>query len=502
MSQYIIGLIENIYAASMSYVAAKYFILIAITVLAYYVVPKKIRWVMLLGSSAYFYYEISSDKKQLVILVASIVISYASALLIQHQGQRKDTDKVKKLTLAVGIVFSAAPLIASKCGDFITSSIIHRSALSWIIPVGLSFYSMQIISYLIDVYRGKYEPQKNVFKYALYVSFFPIVIQGPISRYNQLSKSLYEGHEYDNENLMRGIQLILWGLFLKYLIADKASVVVDTVFNNYQNYSGCYVWIAAILYSVQLYTDFLSCVMMSKGVGEMFGVEITDNFKQPYFSTSIKDFWRRWHISLSEWLRDYVYISLGGNRKGKLHKYINLIITFAVSGIWHGGRWKYLFWGLMHAGYQIVGDLVYKPKNSILEKISLPRESKTRRFLEMLVTSFLVMIAWIIFRADSLKAGIKMIISMFSTFNPWILFNSAVFWLGLNQREFEVLGISILILVIVSLLHERNIKIRDWFNKQNFVIRWIVYLCVIWSIWIFGTYGYGFNAADFIYGDF
>ena len=335
MSQYIIGLIENIYAASMSYVAAKYFILIAITLLAYYVVPKKIRWVMLLGSSAYFYYEISSDKKQLVILVASIVISYASALLIQHQGQRKDTDKVKKLTLAVGIVFSAAPLIASKCGDFITSSIIHRSALSWIIPVGLSFYSMQIISYLIDVYRGKYEPQKNVFKYALYVSFFPIVIQGPISRYNQLSKSLYEGHEYDNENLMRGIQLILWGLFLKYLIADKASVVVDTVFNNYQNYSGCYVWIAAILYSVQLYTDFLSCVMMSKGVGEMFGVEITDNFKQPYFSTSIKDFWRRWHISLSEWLRDYVYISLGGNRKGKLHKYINLILTFAVSGIWH-----------------------------------------------------------------------------------------------------------------------------------------------------------------------
>lgn len=207
-------------------------------------------------------------------------------------------------------------------------------------------------------------------------------------------------------------------------------------------------------------------------------------------------------MSLSAWLRDYVYIPLGGNRRGKIRKYMNLIITFAVSGLWHGGRWKYIFWGLLHAFYQIAGEILEKPVNFILEKALLPKGSKMRKFVEMVFTSFLVMIAWIIFRAESLKAGVKMILSMFSMFNPWILFDNSLFRLGLSQKEFEVLFLAVLLLTAVSALQEKGIKIREWFNRQNMLIRWTIYLCSIWTIWIFGTYGFGFNSADFIYGGF
>ena len=501
MFEYFFGLFEVANAASMSYVAAKYFIFVAITVIIYYILPLRCRWWVLLGASGYFYYEVSTEKKQLVVFLASIVISYLCGLFVDGYTRQKKNLKAK-MVLGIGVIASAVPLFVTKMDDLLNGTVIYKSAISWIVPVGLAFYSMQIIAYLVDIYRGEIIPQKNVFKFVLFVSFFPIIIQGPISRYAQLGGQLFEGHKYNDEKIMRGIQLILWGLFLKYMIADKASVVVNMVFDNYRDYSGIYVWVAGILYSIQLYADFLSCVSMSQGVAGLFGIELIDNFNHPYFSTSIKEFWRRWHISFSQWLRDYVYISLGGNKKGKLKKYINLVITFGVSGLWHGGSWKYLFWGLMHAGYQIVGDQIHGVKDRVLEQLSLRKDSKTRKILEMIVTSFLVMIAWIIFRAQSLKAGIKMIISMFSAFNPWILFDNSIFTLGLSQKEFEVLAVAVLILVIVSFLQEKGIKIRDWFNRRNIFVRWIVYLCVIWSIWIFGTYGYGFNAADFIYGGF
>ena len=498
MEQFIQGLLKIIHHSDMNYTSIKFYLMICVSMVIYYVFPKRLRWFILLITSGYFYFLITNDSKKIIIFAMSIIVSYFAGILIRKAKNKK----IQKMVLGIGIVISTLPLIASKCGDFLTSSIIHRAMISWILPIGLSFYSMQIIAYLVDVYKGKIEPQNNILKYVLFISFFPIIIQGPISRYEQLRIQLYEGHSYDSERVMRGIQLIIWGLFLKYLIADKSAIIVNTVFDNYGNYSGLYILIAAILYSIQLYTDFLSCVTISQGVAGLFGIEVIDNFHHPYFSTSIKDFWRRWHISLSEWLRDYVYIPLGGNRKGKLRKYIYLVITFAVSGIWHGGRWKYLFWGLMHAAYQISGDLLYKPKNYILERIELSSGTKSRKVIEAVSTSFLVMIAWIIFRAETLKAGIKMIISMFSAWNPWILFDNSLFRLGLNQKECNVLFIAILILFVVSLLQEKGINIRDWFNRQNTVVRWVIYLCTIWSIWIFGTYGFGFNAVDFIYGGF
>lgn len=501
MNHYICGMLNAIHNTSMSYISARFYILVAFSVVLYYMLPRKIRWIMLLISSGYFYYAVS-NKKQLVICAIAIYVSYLAGIFIKKAREKGKYGIQLKMILGTGILISTFPLIISKCGDFLLGSVMHKPQLSWIIPVGLSFYSMQMIAYLVDIYRGKIEPQRNVLKYTLFISFFPVIIQGPISRYDQLSDQLFEGHAYDSQRVMRGIQLIIWALFLKYLIADKASVVVDTIFDSYGSYAGFYIWTATVLYSIQLYTDFLSCVTISQGVAGLFGINLIDNFCHPYFSTSIKEFWRRWHISLSEWLRDYVYIPLGGNRRGKIRKYMNLAITFAISGLWHGGRWNYVFWGLMHAGYQIAGELLCKPRDYILEKISLPENSRTRRIIEMIVTSFLVMLTWIIFRAESLKSGIRMMKSMFDTFNPWILFDDSLFRLGLNQKEFEVLFMAILFLIVISIIQERGGSVRGWFNRQNIAIRWIIYFCAIWSIWIFGTYGYGFNAADFIYGGF
>lgn len=485
-----------------SYVSLNYYVLLVLLIVIYYILPIKYRWYVLLTGSACFYYLAIERRMQLVIFAISIVVSYFFGIIIQRLSECESKPLTRRLALILGIILSAFPLLGSKCTDFILGCVIHQQSVSWIIPLGLSFYSLQIIAYLIDIAKGRIECQRSLFKYALFISFFPQIIQGPIPRYKQLEEQLIQGHRYDSTRFMKGIQLIIWGFFLKFMIANKASVIVDTVFNNDGTYRGWYVIVAGILYSFQLYTDFYACITLSQGTSQLFGISLVDNFNHPYFSVSIKDFWRRWHISLSSWLRDYIYIPLGGSRKGQFHRYVNLVITFAVSGIWHGATWKYLFWGLMHAGYQIAGDLTNDIQKRLYSFFHMPWESKscivTRRF----ITFCFVMPAWIIFRADSLKSGIGMILSMFTLHNTWILFDNSLFRLGLDQKEWEVLCLSLLILFIVSVLQEKGIIIRDWFSRQCLLVRWGVYLCVICSIWVFGTYGYGFDANDFIYGGF
>lgn len=502
MIQYILGLFQAVISGPMSYITARFFLMVFALTIFYYLLPLKFRWCVLLLGSGYFYFRITASSKQLIVIALSIIVSYSAGLLIVKFQEKKSGSPISLLFLWLGILFSAFPLIASKCGSFLDNTLHRLPTVSWIVPIGLSFYSMQIISYLVDIYKGEIIPERNLLKYTLYVSFFPTIIQGPISRYKQLGRQLFEGHRYDHDKTVDSLMLILWGLFLKYLIADKASVIVNAIFDDYQSYTGLYILIAAILYSIQLYTDFLSCVTISQGVAGLFGINLIDNFKRPYFATSVKDFWRRWHISLSSWLRDYIYIPLGGNRKGTLRKYINLVITFLVSGLWHGESLKYLLWGLLHSIYQILGETLTVPKNYLFNKLSFPKDSRITKIISTVFTFFLVMIAWIIFRASNLKAGIHMLISMFTSFNPWILFDKSLYRLGLSQNEFNVLFVAILILLVVSVLQEKGIRIRSLIKSQNMAVRCAVYLVTIWIIWIFGTYGKGFDASGFIYGGF
>ena len=249
-------------------------------------------------------------------------------------------------------------------------------------------------------------------------------------------------------------------------------------------------------------SDFLSCTTLAQGIAALFGIEIINNFERPYFSTSIKDFWRRWHISLSTWLRDYIYIPLGGNRKGTVRKYLNLIITFAVSGVWHGPGYKFVFWGLMHAFYQIMGELLKPLKKYIDDKAKFNAHPIFMTICKTVPTFFMVMFAWIIFRADHLRTGLSMIKSIFTVYNPWILTDDSLYGLGLDWKEMSVLIICLIILWAVSGIQERGVVIREKILECNLPTRWAIYIGAVLFVMIFGTYGYGFDPQAFIYGGF
>jgi len=480
----------------MTYTSLQYFVLVTVTALIYYLLPGRIRWIaLMLGSSCFWMEAAGADRLVPVVFLGSILISWACAMAI-HGAKRG-----RKLLLFVSIALSAAPLLVSKTGTLFYSIVMRTASPSWIVPLGLSFYSMQMIAYLADVYREKVVPQRNFFKYYLFISFFPQLLQGPIPRYDEMKEQLFEGHRFSAANLMNGIQLIIWGFFLKYMIADKSAVVVNTVFGTPKLFDGTHLLAAAILYSFQLYTDFLACVTLSQGVSSIFGISLRDNFCHPYFATSIKDFWRRWHMSLSSWLRDYIYIPLGGNRRGTLAKYVNLMITFLVSGVWHGASLNFIAWGLLHGAYQIAGDLTYGVREKVYKAAGIAKNGLVYKTVKRIGTFILVCIGWIIFRASSLSAGLQMIRRIVTDFSLATLFTDSFYMTGLDGKDWMVLILSLLTLCFVGWQQEKR-SLRAWFNEQMFLVRWIVYLAAICVIWIFGTYGFGFNAQDFIYGGF
>lgn len=380
-------------------------------------------------------------------------------------------------------------------------TVLHRNMMSLIVPIGLSFYSLQLIAYLVDIYKGKIKAQTNLFRFYVFSSFFPQIIQGPIPRYEQLEADLEKEHTFDSDEFVKGFMLIIWGFFLKYMIADKAGVFVDNVFDNYNLYSGAYILTAGILYSFQLYADFMSCTTISQGVAELFGIHLPDNFNHPYFSDSIRDFWRRWHMSFSFWLRDYIYIPLGGNRKGILRKYLNVIITFAVSGLWHGGSYKFIAWGLLHAFYQVYETATDKFRNKLYVAFNMPKSSKFRKVFRSVWTFIWVMFGWIIFRADSLMHGLSMIKRIFVSFDPWTFTGDRLMGLGLDWKDWMVLILSLIILLYVSIKQEK-MNIRDRILKMRLLVRWAIYITAIVVVMVYGSYGMGFEAKDFIYGGF
>ncbi|MDE7359809.1 MAG: MBOAT family protein, partial [Lachnospiraceae bacterium] len=299
-----------------------------------------------------------------------------------------------------------------------------------------------------------------------------------------------------------GFYRILWGFFLKLMIANVAARFVDFVYESYQVYVGCYVLVAGILYSIQLYADFAACISISKGVANLFGVELADNFRHPYLAVSVKDFWHRWHISLSEWLKDYIYIPLGGSRKGRVRTYINLILTFLVSGVWHGAGLRFLVWGMMHAVYQITGDLTRNIQRKAAKLLGLEESAGVTLWIRRVWTFLCVMTAWILFRAESLKKGLQMLWSMFRVRNLWIFTNDSLFTMGLEWKEWVVLGVSVLVLFAVSIKQEQGISFSELIFRQPVYVRWILYLAAIFGIMTFGVYGQGYDAQAFIYGGF
>lgn len=483
-------------------------IMITVLFLVYYIVPKRLQPMLLLIGSLYYYYK-CSGWLLVVMIVTSMIAFFWGKLLVKYREHLKNKIFLcenfrLKICLLVGIILLLLPLFSLKYSNFVFQFINSRNIFEKFanigLPIGISFYTLQLIAYCIDVYRGKYEPEVNFFAFLLFTCFFPQILQGPIPRYEIIKKTLFDIHEFEEKIVTEGIIRIIEGLFLKYMIADKAAIFVNAVFDTGEKFAGIIYLVAGIFYSFQLYTDFLACVFLAQGVALLFGVKLSENFEQPYFATSIKEFWRKWHISLSSWLRDYVYIPLGGNRKGKVLTNINLLITFGVSGIWHGVGYKYLFWGLLHGVYQIVGKYTIEIRNNFWNKVKVTFWGRT--LIQRLCTFFLVMSAWIIFRANSLKEGIYALYAIVADFR--LKEYSSIFSnFGLNTAELIILLISICILLICEhrmVLKEKSLT--DSFSELTMIKLFMFTVAVILVVLIFGTYGVGYDANDFIYGGF
>ena len=449
-----------------------------------------------------------------LLMLTSTFITYLSGILIDRTNKigGVNSEKLKKLWVALSLILNLSILFFFKYFYFAVDNInLLLSALhiqliqpkfDIILPVGISFYTFQALSYTIDVYRKEIYAERNFLKYALFVSFFPQLVAGPIERSKNLLVQINQRHRFNYERMKDGLLLMLFGFFLKMVIADRAAILVNFVFENYEAYEGIEIAIAAFFFAIQIYGDFAGYSTIAIGSAWVMGFKLMQNFNHPYFALNIQDFWRRWHISLSSWFRDYAYIPLGGSRCSKIKKYRNIAVVFLTSGLWHGANWTYVVWGALHGFYQIIGDILKPVRNKIETLLKVNTQCFSYRLFNIIITFILVDFAWIFFRAPDINTAFIMIKQMFSVWNPWIFFDNSLYDMGLDRKDFWVLCFSVFILWAVSFMQERGIKIREELAKQNLVFRWIIYYIAIIFILIFGVYGEGYDASQFIYFQF
>lgn len=490
-----------------------FLIFFPIVTLIYFVIPHKIRYIWLLVCSYYFY--MCWNAAYALLLFVSTFITWLSGLAIGNivkNGKDDANRQQSKGIVAISFILNLTILAFFKYAGFAVNSVNQLfqavgirfvvPKVDVLLPVGISFYIFQALSYTVDVYRGDVKVEKNLLKYMVFVSFFPQLVAGPIERSSRLLEQFYEKHSFDFERVCRGLMIMLWGFFQKLVVADRLAVLVNQVFLYNSYYSGIEIIVAVMFFAVQIYCDFAGYSNIAIGASQVMGFELMENFRQPYLANSVSDFWRRWHISLTSWFRDYLYIPLGGNRKGKLAKYHNIMIVFLTSGLWHGANWTYVVWGGLNGLFQVIADLTKKPRQKLKAFFKIRQESGSWRILSTVITFILVDFTWIFFRADSMADALQIISRIFSQFNPWVLVDGTLYTLGLSQMDFWIGILSIAVLLTVDIVHERGVKIRSWVLQQNLWFRWSIYLGAIFFILIFGFYGPNYDASQFIYFQF
>jgi alginate O-acetyltransferase complex protein AlgI len=367
-----------------------------------------------------------------------------------------------------------------------------------LLPVGISFYTFQALSYTVDVYRGDLKPERHFGKYALFVSFFPQLVAGPIEKSKNLLPQFSLQHDFDYDRARRGLLLMLWGFFQKVFVADRLGQLVNIVYSNPSKYAGIEVAVASIFFAFQIYCDFAGYSNIAIGAAEVLGFSLSTNFNKPYFSLSIKEFWRRWHITLGAWFRDYLYIPLGGNRCSTARHCMNLFIVFAVCGLWHGASFTFVIWGILHGLYQIFGLLLKPTRQKAIQLLKINPDSRAIRFVKAIFTFLLVDFAWIFFRAKTLPDAFLLIGSLF---RPANLADGGLFQLGLTAPEFYAAVLGIAMILSADIL-SRKFDMCTLLLKQSLFIRWAVYLSATLVILIFGVYGSQYTAQQFIYFQF
>ena len=474
----------------------------------FHLLPKKVKGVWLLICSYFFY--MSWNPRYVVLILFSTLVTYAGALVIRTVSDRGDSArKLQKLTLIACVVLNLGVLFLFKYFRFACASVsaalsligIPATTPAWdpILPVGISFYTFQTMSYVIDVYRGKVPAERNLLQYALFVSFFPQLVAGPIERCENLMSQLKELPRPSYASVRHGFLVMLWGYFMKMVIADRAAILVDTVYGAPEQYPGAFIVAATVLFAFQIYCDFAGYSTIALGAAEMLGIRLTQNFETPYLSTSVREFWRRWHVTLNTWFVDYVYIPLGGSRKGRLIKYRNILVVFLLSGLWHGARWSYVLWGGINGLFQIMEDLL--AGNAKKREKTVP-DSFALRCVKTVGTFILIDFTWLFFRSNGIRHSLTLLKSIFTTFNPWILFDGSLYTCGLGMKELHVLAYSLLILLVAGLFAHRGVRISERIERQPVYFRWLVYIGAILCILIFGIWGSVYNASNFIYFQF
>ncbi|MEG2250841.1 MAG: MBOAT family O-acyltransferase [Malacoplasma sp.] len=522
----------------MGLLTANFFAFVAISLFAYYITPKKFRWIVLLASSLYFYI-VGSSVKRLILLILMLLITYVGAILIDkyilllhtdlNTIDKEKTEQKRKRILTLTIVVLLTILIIIQDKAFFVNNANQIGRLfgmsfvigmpKWASQLGISYFTLMLISYICDVSWEVNKVQKNPFKLLLFTSFFPQMLSGPITRYHDMDIALFQGNQFDHRNIEFGLQRIIWGMFKKLVIAERLSIIVSTIYGNYEVYAGIYVFIAVIGYTLQVYADFSGCMDIVIGISEMFGIKLPENFNTPFYSTSLSEVWRRWHMTLGFWVKDYILYPLlksslmqkirvcSKKRLGKklsksIPLYCALFITWFSVGFWHGGSWNYVLGSGLFFFIMIVGGQILEP---VFKKTIAVLKINTNCFswkLFQRFRTFLLFASSVSFgKAASTKAAIDMWKSAFSTFNPWVLFDKSIYNLGVDKENVFVLIISLCIFFIISKLQQTG-SIREKLSQQNLLFRWSILLILIFATIIFGMYGSNYASSPFIYGGF
>jgi alginate O-acetyltransferase complex protein AlgI len=530
----------------MIFTSYEFILFIIILFLVYYIIPNKFQWLLLLLASYIFYsfagikllvyiiattvttYVISRRMDKIQIIQAEYIRTNKEQLTRQERKAYKAAMKAKQRKwLILCLILNMGMLAIIKYTDFTIVNInfllefVHSGKkiphAGFVLPLGISFYTFQTMGYIIDVYRGKYPCEKNLFKLALFVSFFPQLIQGPISRFNELAKTLFTEHQFDKKRIAFGLQRILWGFFKKLVIADRILTGVNTIVRDPGEYQGIYVLIGMLFYAIELFADFTGGIDITIGVAQVLGIEVTENFERPYFSKSITEYWRRWHITMGTWFKDYMFYPISvsksmlnlskrcrkrfGEQFGKrIPVYISTIVVWFTTGIWHGAAWNFIIWGLLNCLVILISQECSPFYNKFHARFHVKHTFGYRLF-QVGRTFWLMSFLRTFDCYRDVSTTFRMYGTIVTKWNASELFQGGLMKLGLTMTDYEILFLAVMVLLIVS-LSGRSKSVRKKLVKRPILLRYAVYFGLFLAVLLFGTYGVGYDASQFIYSQF
>lgn len=529
----------------MSLISIEFFIFFLIIFIVYYLLPGKLQWMWLLLGGMYFYYK-NAEPIQCLVFIVFLILNYVASLNIT-EGK-----KHQKAVFRSIIIFDAIMLMGMKYTEFfydiykwITGLFGHVpndeiaytviSCAAELCPPRISYFSLIVMGYMTDVYWGRIYVQKNPGKFALFSSYFPQMTSGPIVQYEQMENRLWgDKHHLSYTRLISGLERIIWGIFKKLVVSERLSVMVNEIYNNYEIYPGFYIVFAAACFALQLYSDFSGLMDIVLGFSELLGIDLPENFNTPFYSESLAEFWRRWHITLGGWLKSYIFLAVqnteafrrlrkfckkklgkGYEKKYNIPQFLGLLISWFLIGLWHGGGWNYIFGVGLYMGIIIIISELCQPLfGKLIKLLRINTEAFSYKLFKRIRTFLIFIFGLSFFRADTLAQGFKMWKNAFSIFNPWVFFDHSLYSLGLNEHEFCILLFSLLIMLTVSMIEHKHSEetgitepekmdgARLFLSKQNFVFRLLLFIVLFIMIITWGYYGSEYNASDFIYGRF